>query len=447
MRARTPSLLLGLGLLLGARLAGAQGELKIPYEKYTLPNGLEVILSEDHRLPTVVVDVWYHVGAVNEVPGKSGFAHLFEHIMFQGSKHVAEDTFFLYLQSAGSSNVNGTTNNDRTNYFEQLPANQLELALWLESDRMGFLLDTLSKERLDGQRDVVRNERRQRRDNVPYGLAHEKLLHAIFPKEHPYYGDVIGSHEDLQAASLDDVRAFFKSYYHPGNATLTIVGDFNPKDAKALVEKYFGPVAKGPAVTKPKLTIPKITAEKKLPPMPDKVTLPRIYYAWVSPAFFQPGDAEADLLTRVLSGGKSSRLYKRMVYDEKIAQDVNASQLSMGEVSLFIIEATAKPGTSVDQLGKEIDEELDKLRKELVPEEELARARRGFEVDTFKSLEGTLSKAEFLQRYNHYLGDPGKIAWDVGRYGKLGAKDVQKFVNDYLSPSARVVLVVEPEKK
>lgn len=448
MQKSSMSLLAGLVLALSAQQASAQANLEIPHEKYKLENGLEVILSVDKKLPIVAVDVWYHVGAANEQPGKTGFAHLFEHIMFQGSKHVEEDTFFKYLQSAGASTVNGSTNFDRTNYFEVVPSNQLELALWLESDRMGFLLDTLSQARLDGQRMVVRNERRQRTDNVPYGLAFEKIFQALFPKDHPYYGVVIGSHEDLEAATLDDVYAFFRQYYQPANATLAIVGDFDPGEAKKLVEQYFGPIAKGGPLEKPKLPAPNtISSELTLPVLKDNVTLPRLYYAWLTPAFYKPGDAEADLIARILAGGKSSRLYQRLVYEEKIAQDVAAFQQSIEQVSVFVLYVTAKPGVSTEQLAKAVDEELEKLRNEPVAEDELTRARRAFEVDTFKGLESVLAKAELLQRYNHYLGDPGKIAWDVERYKKASAADLQKFAQDYLKTSSRVVLVIEPEEK
>jgi zinc protease len=433
------------GLVLAAPLSAQ--ELKIPFEKYKLPNGLEVILSEDHRLPLVTVNVWYHVGAVNEQPGKTGFAHLFEHIMFQGSKHIGEDQHFEYLQKAGATNVNGTTNNDRTNYFETVPSNQLELALWLESDRLAFLLDTLNEERFKGQQGVVKNERRQRTDNVPYGTAYEKIAQALYPAPHPYYGNVIGSLADLDAASLDDVKNFFRAYYHPRNATIAIVGDFDPKNAKALIEKYFGPVVEGPAVKPIELKTPKVTSEIKLPNLQDNVTLSRIYFGWITPAYYKPGDAEADLLARVLAGGKSSRLYKRLVYTEKIAQDVAAFQSSMGQSSLFMIYATAKPTTTPEQLQKAIDEELDKLRKELISEDELNRAKRAFSSSAFKLLESQAQKADILQGYNHYLGDPGKLAFDIERYTKATADDMQKFVNTYLTTSSRATLIVEPKKQ
>ena len=253
----------------------------IPFEKYSLPNGLEVILSEDKRLPLVAVDVWYHVGAVNEVAGRTGFAHLFEHMMFQGSKHVPGDSHFNLLEAAGASSVNGTTSFDRTNYFETLPANELELGLWLESDRMGYLLDTVDELKLANQQDVVRNERRQSRENVPYGIVQDAIFQQVFPKGHPYYANVIGSHADIQAAKLDDVKQFFKQYYAPNNACLTIVGDIDKAATKALVEKYFGPLKRGPEVPKVNVTTPPITSERRLV-VKDRIQLSRVYMAWRS---------------------------------------------------------------------------------------------------------------------------------------------------------------------
>ena len=268
---------------------------KLEYEKYTLPNGLDVILVEDHRLPLVAVNLWYHVGPANERPGRTGFAHLFEHMMFQGSRHVGSDRHIQLLEAAGASEINGTTDFDRTNYFETLPSNQLELALWMESDRMGFLLDTLDQKELTGQIDVVRNERRQSIENAPYGIVEEEVFHQLFPAGHPYYASVIGSHADIEAARLEDVRGFFREYYAPNNASLAIVGDIDKAQARALVEKYFGPLAGGPKVAKPEVSTPPITAEKRVS-VTDKVELPRVYMAWLSAPIYQPGDAEADLL-------------------------------------------------------------------------------------------------------------------------------------------------------
>ena len=286
---------------------------KIPFEKYTLPNGLEVILSEDKTLPVVAVNLWYHVGAANEKAGLTGFAHLFEHMMFEGSKNVGEKKHFQYLEAAGASNVNASTQFDRTNYFEVLPSNQLELGLWLESDRQGFLLDTLDRAKLTNQRDVVRNERRQSFENVPYGLSQEALFHALFPTTHPYYGVVIGSHADVEAARLKDVREFFKDYYTPNNATLAIVGDFEKAKTKELIEKYFGPFKRGPVMPKPSVPMPVITSEKRVT-VTDTIQLPQVMMGWLTPPAFAAGDAELDLASQILGGGKTSRLYQELVY-------------------------------------------------------------------------------------------------------------------------------------
>ena len=297
----------------GAGAASAFSVPKIKFEKYTLPNGLDVILSEDHRLPMVAVNIWYHVGPANEAAGRTGFAHLFEHMMFEGSKHVPGNTHFRHLEAAGATDINGTTDFDRTNYFETLPSNQLELALWLESDRMGYLPDVLDQASLTNQQDVVRNERRQSVENSPYGIVGEAIYHHLFPKGHPYYPDVIGSHADIQAAKLEDVRNFFKLYYAPNNASLAIVGDFDPAQTKKLVEKYFGPLKRGAPVPKIAAATPPITAERRAV-VKDQVELPRVYEAWLSSSIFKPGDSDADLAATILGGGRSSRLYKKLVY-------------------------------------------------------------------------------------------------------------------------------------
>src|SRR6185369_10153470 len=324
-------------------------QVKLDYEKFKLANGLEVILHKDSRLPIVGVNVWYHVGPAKETEGRTGFAHLFEHMMFQGSGHIPEDMHFKYLEGAGASLVNGTTNFDRTNFMEDLPANQLELALWLESDRMGFLLDRLDQKMLSNQQDVVRNERRQSIENAPYGLAEEEVYHQLFPKGHPYYAAVMGSHYDIQAAHVEDVHDFFKKYYAPNNATLAVVGDIDVAKTKALIEKYFATIPSGPAVEPVNVQTPPITQEKRVT-LTDQVELPRAYMAWVTSPYFSPGDAEADITARLLGGGKASRMYKALVYDKKIAQDASASQQSASLGSVFQITVTAKPGHTTEEL-------------------------------------------------------------------------------------------------
>jgi zinc protease len=422
---------------------------KLDFEQYKLANGLQVILRKDSRLPVVAVNLWYHVGPAKETAGKTGFAHLFEHMMFQGSGHVGEDMHFKYLEGAGASVVNGTTSFDRTNYFEDVPSNQLELALWLESDRMGFLLDRLDQGMLSNQQDVVRNERRQSVENAPYGLAEEAVFHQIFPPEHPYYADVIGSHADIQAAKLEDVRDFFKSYYAPNNATLAIIGDVDVEKTKALVEKYFGTIAKGTDVPPVNVTTPPITSERRMA-MTDQVELPRVYMSWLTPSYFKPGDAEADLTARILGGGKASRLYKSLVYEKKIAQDVTALQQSAGITSIFQIVATAKPGHTVEELEAAIDHELDSLRTAGPTEAELAAAKNSIFTNIITSLENLGSfggVADRLQTYNHYVGTPDYLNKDMDRYAAVTPAALKAFATDELAKNKRGVVDVTPGQK
>jgi zinc protease len=422
---------------------------KLEFEKYTLANGLDVILVEDHRLPMVAVNLWYHVGPANERPGRTGFAHLFEHMMFQGSPHVGNDRHMKLLEAAGASEINGTTDFDRTNYFETLPSNQLELALWMESDRMGFLLDTLDQQELTGQIDVVRNERRQSVENAPYGLVEEEIFHQLFPAGHPYYASVIGSHADIEAVRLGDVRDFFREYYAPNNASLAIVGDIDKQQARALVEKYFGPLPAGQPVAKPTITTPPITAEKRVV-VTDKVELPRVYMAWLTAPIYQPGDAESELLAVLLGGGKSSRLYKDLVYDKKIAQDVSAQQYALTLGSVFVVQATAKPGVTVAQLEQAIDAQLARLRSEGPTQEELDRARNTVETQIVRGLEslgGFGGVADRLNQYNHYLGNPDYLAQDIGRYRAATPAVLRDVAARTLTNTARVVVEGVPGAK
>jgi zinc protease len=415
----------------------------LKYEQYKLPNGLDVILSEDHRLPLVAVNIWYHVGPAYELPDRTGFAHLFEHMMFEGSKHVPGNEHIRYLEAAGATDVNGTTSFDRTNYFETLPSNQLELALWLESDRMGYLPDQLDQTNLANQQDVVRNERRQSHESVPYGIVQEAVFHQLFPKNHPYYGDVIGSHADIQAAKLGDVRDFFKLYYAPNNASLVIVGDFESNHAKELIEKYFGPLKRGGEIPKINVKTPPITSERRAV-VQDKVQLPRVYMAWLTSPFFKPGDAEADLAAEVMAGGKSSRMYKRLVYDKQIALDVNAYQQSMMLCSIFQITATAREGHTPQELEKAINEELDAFRKDGPTATELMRARNGIETGRIEGLEPFGGFADLLNAYNDYVGTPNYLAADLGRYEEATQDSVKAFADIQLKPNARVVVYGVP---
>ncbi|MDP9263505.1 MAG: insulinase family protein, partial [Acidobacteriota bacterium] len=449
VRLRSLVVLLTLALFAVPAVAQTPGAPAIHFEKYKLKNGLEVILSQDHRLPMVAVNLWYHVGPANERPGRTGFAHLFEHMMFQGSKHVGDDQHFKLLEGSGASDINGTTDFDRTNYFETLPSNQLELALWLESDRMGYLLDTLEQAKFTTQIDVVRNERRQSVENPPYGLVEEGLFHALYPKGHPYYASVIGSHSDIEAAQLADVREFFRQYYAPNNASLAIVGDFDSAQAKALVEKYFGSIPAGPAVEPITATTPPITSERRMT-VADKVELPRIYVGWITSSIYKPGDAEMDLLSRILGEGKSSRLYKRLVYDDQIAQDVTATQYSLILGSAFYIQATAKPNVKLEQIEKAIDEELEKLRKEGPTHAEVDAARNVTESRIIRRLEtlgGFGGVADRLNQYNHYLGDPGYLGRDLARYDAVTPASVRKYAQEQLGKDARAVVYGLPGDK
>jgi len=416
---------------------------QLAFEKYTLPNGLDVILSEDHRLPLVAVNVWYHVGPANEAAGRTGFAHLFEHMMFQGSRHVPGDSHFKWLEAAGTSDANGTTNFDRTNYYETLPANQLALGLWLESDRMGYLLDTVDEEKLEEQQKVVRKERQQSHENVPYGAAGEAVYHTIFPQGHPYYGNVIGSHADIQAAKLNDVKDFFKQYYRPNNASLTIAGDFDKAQAKQLVEKYFGPLKRGPDVPKLNVTTPPIPSEKKVT-VQDRVELPRVYLSWITPSFFKPGDADADLTASILGGGNSSRLYKKLVYEKQIAQDVAAFQQSMALGSAFQIVATARPGHKAEELEAAINDELSKLQQSGPDDREVERARNTFETQMISSLEVVGGVADTLNMFNHYLGDPGYLPKYLTEHRQVTAASIKTFAQNYLKRDTRVVVYSLP---
>jgi zinc protease len=422
---------------------------KLDVEKYTLPNGLEVILSEDHRVPLVGVDVWYHVGPAHEAAGRTGFAHLFEHMMFQGSKHIESDAHFRLLAGAGASGVNGTTNFDRTNYFETMPSNQLELALWLESDRMGYLLETVDQAKLSNQQDVVRNERRQSYENRPYGIVEEAMFQALFPKGHPYHGVVIGSHADIQAAKLEDVRDFFRQYYAPNNATIAIAGDIDKAATKKLIEKYFGTLKRGPAVPPVTAKTPPVTAERRLV-VEDNVEVPRIYMAWLTPPFFKEGDADADIASSILGQGRVSRLYKKLEYEKQIAQNVTAYQYSTMLGSIFGIEATARPGHTLQELEAVINEEIEALRTKGPTAAEVERARNVLETQIFNGLQlvgGFGGVADQLNLYNHYTGNPDYLAQDIARRRKVTPESVRQFAQRYLAPNARVVVHGVPGKQ
>jgi zinc protease len=424
--------------------ASAPKQPSIPYEKFTLRNGLQVILSEDHRLPLVAVDLWYHVGPANELPGRTGFAHLFEHMMFEGSKHVGAHQHFRYLEAAGASEdtLNGTTEFDRTNYFETLPSNQLELALWLESDRMGSLLETLDRRKLATQRDVVRNERRSAVENEPYGLVKEAEFHELFPQGHPYHANVIGSHADIEAARLHDVRDFFKHYYGPNNASLAIVGDIDRSRTKIMVEKYFGSIPSGPAVAKPDLKTPPVQSIKRTT-VTDQIERPCVYIAWLTPPIYQAGNAEAELAARVLGGGRTSRLYQKLVNEKQIAQDVQVSNRSLMLGSVFSIEVIAKAGIEPGELESSIEQELANFRKDGPSQTEVETARNCQQMQITSALEGLGGYggvADRLNQYNYFLGDPGYLSRDLERYDQVTTSSLKDFANRYLTERACVVV-------
>jgi len=423
-------------------------KIELAYTQFTLPNGLRVILHEDHSVPMVTVNMWYHVGSAREKEKRTGFAHLFEHLMFMGSGHVKPGEFDEWLEAAGGDN-NGSTENDRTNYWINVPANSLELALFLESDRMGYLLDTMTPKTVDAQRDVVKNERRQSVENRPYGMAEVVIGEMLYPPGHPYHWPVIGYMEDLTAASYEDVVAFFKSYYAPSNASLVVAGDLQTAAARKLVEKWFGDVKPGPRPEP--MTIPGAmlrSVQKKT--ITDRVQLPRLYLAWLTPRHFEPGDAALDMVADVLAGGKNSRLYKRLVYDMQIAQDVNAFQASQALSSSFQIVATPRPGHTVAELQKVIDEEIQKLQREAPTAHELERSVNQIEASFYNRMErvgGFGGKADQLNAYVTFTGDPDWFNEDLSRYRALSPLDLSAAALEFLPLGRRVELIVEPEKK
>jgi len=423
-------------------------QITVPYSRFTLPNGLNVILHEDHSVPTVSVNAWYHVGSGREKPGRTGFAHLFEHIMFEGSGHVPEGKFDEWLEAAGGDN-NGSTSSDQTTYWENVPSNALELALFLESDRMGYLLNAMSPEKVDGQRDVVKNERRESYENMPYGMASIMIDENLFPNDHPYHWPTIGSMEDLSAASYQDVVEFFKTFYGPNNVSLAIAGDIDPVKTRTLVTKWFSDVSQGPPVARLHAPIVFLSQEKRLV-MEDNVQLPRLYMCWITPTVFMPGDAELDVLASVLTGGKNSRLYKRLVYDLQIAQDVSAFQSSAQLASSFQIVATARSGHGLGELDKIIQEEIDRIKTETPAKREVQRAVNQFEagfLDRLEQVGGFGGKADQLNRYFAHTGNPDYFNEDLARYKALDPIDIRAVAQTYLRDNGRVVLSVVPHGK
>ena len=405
--------------------------LNIDYEKYKLKNGLEIIFHKDDTLPLVSVNIWYKVGSANERKGKTGLAHLFEHMMFQGSKNVPKEMHFRFIQEAGGT-LNGSTTFDRTNYYEKVPSNFLELILWLESDRMGYLIPALTQDKLNNQKDVVSNERLERYDNQPYGLAWEIIITHLFPEDHPYSWPTIGFMDDIKSYSLDDVRNFFETYYSPANASLVIAGSFDNSQAKDLLEKYFGDIKNSHPFTPLKNSISglkeNIYLEKK-----EDVQLERLHLAWHSDYAYGKDDAVLDVLSDILSGSKNSRLYKNLVFEKEIAQDISVFQYSGKLTGSFIIIATAKPGIKSEQLKEEIFKELDNIKKNKVTEKELTKSKNGIKSSFIYSLQNIDSVADQLNSYNYFLNEPNYFAKDLQRYESVNADLIRNCIEKYLT--------------
>ena len=413
-------------------------------EQYRLNNGLRVVLNEDHSAPLVAINVWYHVGSKNERVGRTGFAHLFEHMLFSGSEHVGNNEHFRYVQSVGGV-LNGTTFFDRTNYFETLPSNYLALGLWLESDRMGFFLPALTQEKLDIQREVVKEERRQRYDNVPYGTAFERLLNLSYDPDYPYHWPTIGSMEDLGAASLDDIREFFSTWYRPDNAVLTIVGDFNPAEAKTLVEKYFGDIPAGGRFPKFDARRKPLGGERR-EEFASRVQLPRVYRLYHLPKMGEREWIHADLLSTILASDKASRIDRVLVHEKQIAQDVAAYVLPTEATGMMLLHATAKENVSIDEIEHSVDEEIARVVAEGLTDEELTRAKNRAEVDYAHQIENYDTRADLIAMMATYFGDPALVHRWLDSYRSATAEDLRAVAKKYLTPDNRVTSVFTPER-
>ena len=428
-------------------MASAQEKIAVPYTRFVLPNGLNVILHEDHTTALVSVNIWYNVGSGREKPGRTGFAHLFEHILFEGSENVPEGKFDEWLEAAGGNN-NGSTNSDRTNYWENVPSNALELALFLESDRMGHLLGAMSPDKVDGQRDVVKNERRQSYENRPYGMAFLTLDSAMYAPDHPYSWPTIGSMEDLSAASFEDVVEFFRKYYVPSNASLSIAGDINPNETRRLVEHWFSDVAGGEGPAPIDAPVAFLRQEKRMV-LEDRVQLPRIYMCWLTPPIYAPGDAEMDVVASVLARGKTSRLYRRLVYEMEIAQDVFAFQGSGSLSSQFCIISTARAGHGLTEIESVIQEEIDRLAIEPPSAREVQRVVNQYEVSFLDRLErvgGFGGKGDQLNAYYTRTGNPDYFNEDLARYKAISPTDVRAAIQTFLH-DRHVILSIVPRGK
>jgi zinc protease len=417
----------------------------IAFEKYQLPNGLTVILSPDHRLPQVAVNVWYHVGAANQAPGRSGFAHLFEHMMFSGSKHVQPSPFKV-LETIGGV-ANGSTSFDRTNYFEVVPSNELATALWVESDRLGFLLDTLDAKKLEVQRDVVSNERRQSYENRPYGLTFIRICDLLYPSPHPYYQCIIGSIPEIQAAGVEEVKSFFREFYGPQNASLAIVGDFDPAQARALVEQFFGPVPAGPKVPRPAVPQPKLAVVVKETLEDPIAEVPRLDLVWNGTVMYADDEPAGEVLAEVLAGSDASRLTRSMVHASRVAASVSAGSPAIGLGGWFQVTAVANSGKGAAELLAPVQAAIDELKKDGPTPEEVERAKRQFIASRVRGVERVGSRADLLNKYQTYLGDPGWLTKDLARYRAVTPAAVQAFAQKYLADDRRIELTTLPKAK
>jgi predicted Zn-dependent peptidase len=423
--------------------SAADVKVDIPFTRTTLPNGLTLILHEDHTLPMVAVNSLVKVGSHFEEQGRTGFAHLFEHLMFMGTARVPTKMFDGWMEAEGGSN-NAWTSEDRTDYYDLGPAHALPLLLWLEADRFSSLGKEMTQAKLDAQRDVVRNERRQTSENRPYGKVELRLPELLYPVGHPYHHPVIGSHEDLQSATVDDVKGFFAHWYVPNNASLVVAGDFDPTKVKADVERMFGWIPRADVPKEPSAVTPKLTGVIR-ETMVDNVKLPKIIMAWHSPAHFAPGDAELDLAGVILQEGKASRLYKALVYDHPIAQEVHAEQHSQEQTSYFTIEAIAQPGVTLDKLEAAIDAEVAKLVAAPPSAAELKRAQNQFETAFVARLQSVNERASLLNTYQMAMGDPGYADKDLARYAAATPAGLHAVVKKTLDPASRVILRVTPK--
>ena len=410
---------------------------------YHLTNGLRVVLNEDHSAPLVAINLWYHVGSKNERVGRTGFAHLFEHMLFSGSEHVGNNEHFRYIQSVGGV-LNGTTFFDRTNYFETLPSNYLALGLWLEADRMGFFLPALTQEKLDIQREVVKEERRQRYDNVPYGTAFERLLNLAYDPDYPYHWPTIGSMEDLGAASLDDIRDFFRTWYRPDNCTLTIIGDFAPDEARQLAERYFGDIPAGREFPRA-LPERRPLAGERREVIPSHIQLPRLYRLYHLPEMGHADWFAGDLLSTVLTGDKASRLEKALVIDKQIAQDVAAYVLPTESTGMLMLQATAKEGVDIGDVEASVDEVLERVVAGGIADDELTRAQNRAEVDYAHQIENYDTRADLIAMLATYFGDPQQVHTWMDPYRAATAADLARVAGEYLVADNRVTIHFVPE--